>query len=73
MTVTTAEAAESAPPESTTPVAAAPAALPPARRWERVALVVLILGTAIAYLWNITVNQMGNSFYAAAVWSGSKD
>nr|WP_231387003.1 glycosyltransferase family 39 protein [Nocardia sp. BMG111209] len=45
---------------------------PPARRWERIALIVLLLGTAVAYLWNITVNAMGNSFYAAAAWAGSR-
>jgi 4-amino-4-deoxy-L-arabinose transferase-like glycosyltransferase len=47
--------------------------LPPARRWERVGLVALLAGTAAAYLWHITVNGMGNSFYAAATWSGSRD
>ena len=25
------------------------------------------------YLWNITINGMGNKFYAAAAWSGSKN
>ncbi|MFB7715849.1 ArnT family glycosyltransferase [Nocardia sp. NPDC056100] len=70
MTVTT---AESAPPVSTPPAETATALLPPARRWERLGLAALLLGTAVAYLWNITVNGMGNGFYAAAVWSGSDD
>nr|WP_246024106.1 glycosyltransferase family 39 protein [Nocardia yunnanensis] len=48
-------------------------ALPPARRWERLALALLLVGTAAAYLWNITVNAMGNGFYAAAAWSGSQN
>ena len=29
-------------------------------------------GTAIAYLWNVTVNGTGNAFYAAAVWSATR-
>ncbi|MFE5286242.1 ArnT family glycosyltransferase [Nocardia sp. NPDC056611] len=70
MSVTTAELAPS---EPTTPPTAQPDGLAPARRWERIALAVLLLGTAAAYLWNIGVNAMGNSFYAAAVWSGSRD
>lgn len=37
-----------------------------------VGLILLLGGTAVAYLWNITVNSTGNAFYAAAVWSGSK-
>lgn len=47
--------------------------LPPARRCERFGLVALLLGTAIAYLWNITINGMGNGFYAAAAKAGSTD
>ncbi|MEU1426504.1 glycosyltransferase family 39 protein [Nocardia sp. NPDC005746] len=70
MSVTTAELAPS---EPTTPPTAQPDGLAPARRWERIAPAVLLLGTAAAYLWNIGVNAMGNSFYAAAVWSGSRD
>ncbi|MEU1203873.1 glycosyltransferase family 39 protein [Nocardia sp. NPDC005825] len=70
MSVTTAELAPS---EPTTPPTTKPDGLAPARRWERIALAVLLLGTAAAYLWNISVNAMGNSFYAAAAWSGSRD
>ncbi|MFI9404378.1 ArnT family glycosyltransferase [Nocardia sp. NPDC052316] len=48
------------------------AGLPPARRWERAGLAALLIGTAVAYLWHITVNGMGNNFYAAATWAGSR-
>ncbi|MFI6998058.1 ArnT family glycosyltransferase [Nocardia sp. NPDC050175] len=50
-----------------------PTALPPARPVERLGVTVLLLGTAIAYLWHITVNGMGNNFYAGAAWAGSRD
>ncbi|MCT7369758.1 ArnT family glycosyltransferase [Mycolicibacterium llatzerense] len=53
---------------------------PVPRRWslatktgERSALALLLIVTAIGYLWNITVNGMGNQFYAAAVWAGSRN
>jgi 4-amino-4-deoxy-L-arabinose transferase-like glycosyltransferase len=36
-------------------------------------LAALLAGTALAYLWNITVNGMANSFYAAAARAGSRD
>ena len=36
-----------------------------------VALGVLLVGTAVMYLWNITVNGMGNQFYAGAAQAGS--
>lgn len=38
---------------------------------ERLGLAALLIATAVAYLWNITVNGMGNEFYAAAVQAGS--
>ena len=41
--------------------------------WQRVALAVLLLGTTVMYLWNITINGMGNKFYAAAAWAGSRN
>lgn len=44
-----------------------------ASTWERAGLVVLLVGTAAAYLWNITSNGMGNQFYAGAAWAGSKN
>ncbi len=59
--------AEPALPEATTATA-----LSPARRWERAGLAALLIGTAVAYLWHITVNGMGNNFYAAATWAGSR-
>ena len=34
---------------------------------------VLLVATAVMYLWNITVNGMGNQFYAAAAQAGSKN
>ena len=40
---------------------------------ERLGLVVLLIGTAVMYLWNITANGMGNQFYAAAAQAGSKN
>ncbi|NUS94563.1 MAG: glycosyltransferase family 39 protein [Nocardia sp.] len=56
----------------TRPAAAAAA---PTRRgtpWEKIALMVLLVGTAAAYFWNLTANGFANSFYAAAVQSGAK-
>ncbi len=43
------------------------------RNRERIALGVLLIVTAITYLWNITVNGMGNQFYAGAAQAGSKN
>src|SRR6478672_5191119 len=40
---------------------------------RRIALAVLLAATAITYLWNITVNGMGNQFYAGAAQAGSKN
>jgi 4-amino-4-deoxy-L-arabinose transferase-like glycosyltransferase len=42
-------------------------------RGHRVAFFALLIGTSVLYLWNITVNGMGNDFYAAAAWAGSKN
>lgn len=36
-------------------------------------MAVLLFGTAVMYLWNITVNGMGNQFYAGAAQAGAKD
>jgi 4-amino-4-deoxy-L-arabinose transferase-like glycosyltransferase len=68
VTTTTPPAIE--PAESTDPVD------PPenARRFlkpNRIGLGVLLVGTAVLYLWNITINGMGNQFYAAAAQAGS--
>src|SRR3954471_5321842 len=40
---------------------------------RRIALAVLLAATAITYLWDITVNGMGNQFYAGAAQAGSKN
>jgi 4-amino-4-deoxy-L-arabinose transferase-like glycosyltransferase len=36
-----------------------------------VGLIVLLVATSVMYLWNITINGMGNQFYAAAAQAGS--
>ncbi|BBY58605.1 ArnT family glycosyltransferase [Mycolicibacterium sarraceniae] len=61
--------------QASLPQDSAEVATPPARssRWERAGLVVLLVGTAVMYLWNITVNGMGNQFYAGAAQAGSKN
>ncbi|MGK8520957.1 glycosyltransferase family 39 protein [Nocardia asteroides] len=41
------------------------------RRWEYPALAALLLGTAVAYLCNLSANGWANSFYSAAVQAGS--
>jgi 4-amino-4-deoxy-L-arabinose transferase-like glycosyltransferase len=38
-----------------------------------VGLGVLLVATAVMYLWNITINGMGNQFYAAAAQAGSRN
>jgi len=40
--------------------------------WTRPALAVLLIVTAAAYLWDLSRNGWGNTFYAAAVQSGTK-
>ncbi|MFW0789183.1 ArnT family glycosyltransferase [Gordonia sp. CPCC 205333] len=39
---------------------------------HRVSLAVLLVATTIAYLWNLSANGWGNSFYAAAIQAGSQ-
>ena len=41
--------------------------------WDRLGFGALLVATAVSYLWNITVNGMGNQFYAAAAQAGSKN
>ncbi|CRK53409.1 Glycosyltransferase [Rhodococcus sp. RD6.2] len=41
-------------------------------RWEPWALAALLIGTAIAYLWNLSSSGWANSFYSAAVQAGSE-
>ncbi|WP_067895556.1 ArnT family glycosyltransferase [Nocardia vaccinii] len=43
------------------------------RAVERAGLAALLISTAVLYLWNITVNGMGNQFYAGAAWAGSEN
>ncbi|MFD9546930.1 glycosyltransferase family 39 protein [Nocardia salmonicida] len=45
---------------------------PSRKRWERPALAVLLLGTLIAYLINLSANGWANDFYAAAIQAGSR-
>jgi 4-amino-4-deoxy-L-arabinose transferase-like glycosyltransferase len=40
--------------------------------WPRVALALLLLATAAAYVWNLSASGDANSFYAAAVQAGTK-
>src|ERR1700760_761224 len=42
------------------------------RTWDRIGLAALLVATAVMYLWNITINGMGNQFYAAAAQAGSQ-
>ncbi|MEV5651137.1 glycosyltransferase family 39 protein [Nocardia sp. NPDC052254] len=39
---------------------------------ERAGLAALLIAATVMYLWNITVDGMGNQFYAGAAWAGSK-
>ena len=43
------------------------------RTWDRIGFGVLLVATAVMYLWDITVNEMGNQFYAGAAQAGSKN
>jgi 4-amino-4-deoxy-L-arabinose transferase-like glycosyltransferase len=59
-------------PPSTTAETAFPASPRFTRRtWDRIGFWVLLAATAVMYLWNITVNGMGNQFYAGAAQAGS--
>ncbi|MCX5064648.1 glycosyltransferase family 39 protein [Micromonospora lupini] len=60
-----------APPGTTTRQAehSPPQARPPA--WTRPAVVALLLGTGLLYLWDLGASGWANSFYAAAVQAGS--
>ncbi|WP_243841451.1 glycosyltransferase family 39 protein [Mycobacterium sp. DL592] len=41
--------------------------------WRRIGLAGLLIATAVTYLFNITINGMGNAFYAGAAQAGSKN
>lgn len=50
--------------------------VPTARRTmvgERAALAILLAGTAVLYLWNLSVSGWANSFYSAAAQAGAGD
>ena len=40
------------------------------RRWEWIGLAVLLIGTAVAYIWGLGASGWANSFYSAAVQAG---
>ncbi|WP_431971173.1 glycosyltransferase family 39 protein [Nocardia sp. bgisy134] len=46
--------------------------LPKRNRWEYPALAALLIGTGVAYLYNLGVNGWANAFYSAAVQAGSQ-
>ncbi|MDO3648911.1 glycosyltransferase family 39 protein [Nocardia mangyaensis] len=56
----------------TSPPAPTVVAVERGNRWEYPALAVLLVGTAIAYLCNLSANGWANDFYAAAVQAGSQ-
>ncbi len=61
-------------PPTDQPTAEPPPASPPARTGrERIALGVLLAGTAVLYLWDLGASGFSNSFYAAAVQAGTKN
>lgn len=41
-------------------------------RWERPAVIGLLVATAVLYLWDLSASGWANSFYAAAAQAGSK-
>ncbi|NUT46779.1 MAG: glycosyltransferase family 39 protein [Saccharothrix sp.] len=58
--------------ETLTAPSAPPAAPPSGRNWTTPALVVLLVGTAVLYLWDLTASGWGNSYYAVATQAGSQ-
>jgi 4-amino-4-deoxy-L-arabinose transferase-like glycosyltransferase len=58
---------------SDTPPAAPAAALPLRPQWELPLLALLLVGTGVLYLWNLSASGWANSFYAAAVQAATKD
>lgn len=41
--------------------------------WETIALVVLLLGTAVSFIWGLDKNGWANPYYSAAAQAGSQD
>ncbi|WP_020661032.1 ArnT family glycosyltransferase [Amycolatopsis benzoatilytica] len=54
------------------PAPGAPARGPARPRWVRPSVFGLLALTAVLYFWNLTASGFGNSFYAAAVQSGTQ-
>ena len=52
-------------------LAPAPAAADRAPRWPRIGLLVLLVGAAVLYLWDLGASGYANSFYAAAAQAGT--
>ncbi|EIV94482.1 glycosyltransferase family 39 protein [Frankia sp. QA3] len=50
---------------------APPVATEPDPRWVRPALIVLLVGTGVLYLWDLSASGWANAFYSAAVQAGS--
>ena len=44
----------------------------PEARWVRPALIALLAGTAVLYLWGLGASGWANAFYSAAVQAGSQ-
>ena len=70
MSHTSAEVHPAAATAAAVPTAVA-AGRPPRTRWERPALVGLLLVTAALYLLDLSASGWANSFYSAAVQAGS--
>ena len=59
-------------PATTWPRRSTPGPSPARPRWERPALLALLVGTAVLYLWNLSASGYANDFYAAAVQAGTQ-
>ena len=49
-----------------------PSAPPAQPRWIRPAVVTMLLGTAVLYLWDLAASGWANAYYSAAVQAGTK-
>src|SRR4051812_12420048 len=47
-------------------------AAPPSHEWHRYALVTLLVGTGVLYIWGLGASGWGNAFYSAAIQAGTK-
>src|SRR4051795_8442843 len=73
MTLTTpASLAPPPPPAARRPARPGPPAAGPEPRWARPGLAVLLLGTAVLYLFGLGASGYANEFYAAAVQAGTQ-